>query len=155
MAIFIPQYSSVYSCLHNTTLAGLADNSSKKCVPYSNISLKATDVRLFLEARLASNPVSGGTLEIWMTSSVDGFEYTDGYVYNALPSTNISNPRYSRHLVSIPAIDSIVTWEGAVLDYIPSIPAHFAFVLWNRTGAALHASIASRLNAVMVGFEYA
>lgn len=157
MATYVPVYSDVFSLLSAGVLQSLANDRTKKAVSIDNQITRATDMRMFLKVALASSPLAGGSIDLFMTSGVDTFNYTDGYAHGSLPTENFSNPIDSTPIVSIPCLAgrTTYTWEGSLLDYVPSLPRAFAILLWNRSGVAFHASSQSFLTGAYVNYEYA
>lgn len=155
MAIFIPQYSSVFVFLNNSQLGSIADSTAKKMANISNLAVQATDLRVFFRLALGATPNAGGAVELWLASSVDGAVYTDGYAVSHTIENTVSLPLYSKHVVSISALSTTVTWEGSLLDYIPSLPPYFGLVVVNRTGVVAASDSSNTLHGRYIGFEYA
>jgi len=155
MAVFIPQYGSVWVLANSTTIADISNGTSRRFVGISNTIIKATDVALFLRLTLATNPNSGGSIELWMPSSIDGFAFTDNYPASYTNGAIVAQPANSKLIASIPAFSTLVTWQGSLLDYIPSLPPMCNFIITNKTGALVTTHVDNALTARSIGYEYA
>lgn len=156
MQIFYADTVDVFS---PSTLANLPIGATRRGLVVDSTVMSFLDARVFLRSRVAGTPVGGASVDLWLATSVDGVNYTDGYSGSALETTELGTPAYSSPLVSIPVPSSsnvIFSWEGSILDYINSMPKYWAIVINNRTGVALHSSSAEHILKMSgVHFSYA
>jgi hypothetical protein len=155
MAVFIPQYGNVLVFANQAQITTINNTANRRFGGVWNASVKATDLAMFLRLSLAGNPNSGGAIELWMVSSVDGLAWTDNYPASFTEGASVAQPANSRMIVSIPAFSTAVTWQGALLDYIPSLPPYFGFIISNKTGVTVSSHADNALTGRLIGYEYA
>ena len=102
----------------------------------------------------------GGTIDLWLATSIDGSLYTDNF-----PSTNFTGtstgsspaPRNSWQIASIPVsvISTVYTFEDDLLNLSSSLPKYFGLIVQNNTGGALDANYTCLIQGCSISLEYA
>lgn len=161
MSFLLPSYSSALDLTNGNraVFRGLSNNYSYLANLVDVGTLRVPNFRIYLKFMTGTTVRVGGSLDIWVATSLDGSNFTDGFSAANFVGTVISavQPKNSWLVGSIPvsAVSTSYYFEDDLLNLTASLPKYMGIICYNQTGGALNSTDLPLLQGCSITHEYA
>lgn len=163
MAIAKPIYTPAHNWLaayigFGNPLQGVPPSGARGLIILNNNQIRAVGIRI--QVTIKTKTVSpGGAFRLYAAGSIDGVNFTDNYDGNTggdFGGASVYPPVNSQLIATVltPSSDSVVVWEGEILDSISSIPRYLGIIAVNDTGGGLDGTFDHSIKASYVSYEF-